>query len=100
MSAAYLGERSRWPACRRAHAGLVALVLADQIRRQHPAVLRAADLRDPRHVCDRRADMAGAAVAVAAAEAASARFRCGTAGLNGAQAMRGMRSPAPSLPIV
>ncbi|MEA2940857.1 MAG: hypothetical protein QOD09_1386, partial [Bradyrhizobium sp.] len=66
--------------------------LADQIRRPISAIVAT--------VCDRRADMADTAVAVATAAAAIAGFRCGTAGLNGAEAMRGMRSPAPSYPIV
>jgi hypothetical protein len=35
-----------------------------------------------------------------AAEADGNESSCGAADLNGAQAMRGIRSPAPSLPIV
>ena len=40
--------------------------LADQVRRLDPAVLRAAGLGGPRNLRDRRDDMAGAALAVAA----------------------------------
>ena len=50
------------------HGGAGVRHLADQIRRQHPAVLRAADLGDPRRPGDRRGDLAGGALAVAAAE--------------------------------
>jgi hypothetical protein len=47
---------------------------------------------------DRRVRRAG--LRVGAAEADGNESSCGTAGLNFAQAMRGMRSPAPSHPIV
>ena len=43
--------------------------LADQVGRQHPAVLRAAGLRDPRRHGDRRAALAGDGLGVAEGEA-------------------------------
>ena len=57
------------------HGGAGVRHLADQVRRQHPAVLRAADLGDPRILRDRRGDLAGAGLAVAAAAIADRRPR-------------------------
>ena len=63
------------------HGGTGVRHLADQIRRQHIAVLRAADRRDPRRHGDRRADLADAGLGVAEAQGRGARRRVGA--LNG-----------------
>ena len=73
MEAERLSGRRHGARHRHGHDGGAGLRhLADQIRRQHPAVLRAADLGDPRRHGDRRADVAGAGLDRPAAEAAVA----------------------------